>query len=236
MSFGEFPKKKGEQGKRTDLEEAMSSMGELATSSNAALTMYERHPEVMLKYGRRCIDYLALKRKQVLRRQQRKPVEVFVFWGDPGLGKTRRALWEAERDFGADEVYFKPAGKWWGLYDGEQVMVWDEFDGSQCTPTEFLKICDRYFHVQETKGGFVTPDLKRIYITSNFPIEEWWKVARETNPGAVKWDAVQRRIKESIHFIEEWKPKDKAPLVEFTENQEGMDWGDIEIGEGLPMN
>jgi hypothetical protein len=98
-------------------------------------------------------------------------------------------------------------------------MVWDEFDGSDCTPKQFLKICDRYLQVFETKGGFVTPNLKRIYLTSNSPVEEWWKEARANNPDAVKWNAVERRITRKVHFIGEWKPETE---VETTLNQQGM--------------
>lgn len=96
-----------------------------------------------------------------------------VYWGDPGVGKTRRIVEEA----GSDNTYWlpKPNGTrvFWDGYEGQENVVIDEFFGWM--PRDLMcRLCDRYPFRVETKGGSVPFTAKKIWITSNNPPNAWW--------------------------------------------------------------
>lgn len=111
--------------------------------------------------------------------EPRKP-EVMCFYGDSGVGKTsgvQKLLTEAGLD--VHDVYaVRPTvdGKlWFDFYDGEKVLVIDDFDG-KCSITDYLQLTD-YRHNQcvwPMKGSQVRVNFEKIYITSNFHPSTWW--------------------------------------------------------------
>jgi len=72
---------------------------------------------------------------------------IIIFWGPSGCGKTRRA----RRDFPG--AYWKTVTNWWDGYDGETVVVFDEFDGSKYKFRELLQVLDSSPMLVEVKGG-----------------------------------------------------------------------------------
>jgi hypothetical protein len=60
---------------------------------------------------------------------------------------------------------------------------------------ELLRITDRYPHRVEIKGGFRAFLSREIYITSNEPIEKWYKGEWYTEE---RISALRRRIDENI--------------------------------------
>lgn len=125
--------------------------------------------------------------------------EVYWFWGPPGSGKTRHV-----HELCVD-VYMVPDTpnlKWWDRYDGHEDVCIDDFRGSSCEFTRFLKLVDRYEFVVETKGGSRQLRAKRIYITSCVhPANCWY-----TNENL---DQLQRRLTEIKYF-----PKVQTKQVE----------------------
>jgi len=97
-----------------------------------------------------------------------------VYWGPPGVGKSSRALEEA----GPGAYWLpRPSGVgqtiWWDGYEGQEVVVIDEFYG-WIMRDMMQRLCDRYPLLVQTKGG-TTPFLaKKIIITSNEHPIAWW--------------------------------------------------------------
>lgn len=118
-------------------------------------------------------------------------VDVFVFVGEPGSGKSRMAYEENP------EAYTKPGstGKWWEGYDGHETVIMDDFRDSDMPLTEFLRIIDRHPHRVECKGGSRQLLAKKIIITTVIHPDKWYGHAKG-EPKA----QISRRIKEIWEF------------------------------------
>lgn len=112
-----------------------------------------------------------------------EPPRVQVYWGESGVGKSRRAWDEAGQD-----AYSKDETLWWDGYTGQRQVVMDDFDGTQVPITTLLKWLDRYKIRLQIKGGYVNKQYDSLWITSNFHPEEWYKCS------PVQLRALLRRI------------------------------------------
>jgi len=98
---------------------------------------------------------------------------VKILWGPTGTGKTRSVY-----DFhDHDSVYKHDGGDWFDGYQGQEVVLFDDFSGSDFKLTYLLKLCDRYPMRVPVKGDFVHFRPKVIYFTSNVDPDEWYKNA-----------------------------------------------------------
>lgn len=102
----------------------------------------------------------------------RDTIKVALFWGPPGTGKSRMA----RECF--PNAYWKDNTKWWPSYNGQSAVIWDEFGGWSCMPSDFNKVFDRYPHQVENKGGTVPLLATEYIIISNFPPGTWWDNAK----------------------------------------------------------
>jgi len=152
------------QGKRSDLLSLKRALDDGMTER--AIASGEHFP-VWAKYGK------VVQRYRRLTMPQRDWLsEVVVYWGEPGIGKTSRARHEA----GPDAFWLsKPGGQttWWDDYDGQEVVVIDEFYGWIARDL-MCRLCDRYPLNVETKGGSTRFLAKKIIITSNIHPQYWW--------------------------------------------------------------
>ncbi|MEM4959551.1 MAG: hypothetical protein QXX12_06760, partial [Nanopusillaceae archaeon] len=83
-----------------------------------------------------------------------EPIIVHWYFGRTGIGKSRRARWEAESEFGPDEVYRKAdPSKWFNGYDRHKAVIIDDYRDSWWYFTEILRLLDRYPTQVEVKGG-----------------------------------------------------------------------------------
>lgn len=116
--------------------------------------------------------------------------EVRVYWGETGLGKSRKAWEEATFD-----AYPKdPNTKFWDGYRGQENVVMDEFRGL-ISISHLLRWLDRYPVCVETKGSGCVLRAKRIWITSNLDPRDWYQ-----NLDQPTLNALLRRLK-ITHFI-----------------------------------
>lgn len=76
------------------------------------------------------------------------------------------------------------------------MVIWDEFGGWSCIPSEFNKIFDRYAHSVEVKGGNVALRATEFIIISNFTPGTWW----DPNKTRVDIAALTRRIHRYFWF------------------------------------
>lgn len=133
-------------------------------------------------------NYSAIKRIRVDNCQPpfRDDVCVNVYWGESGIGKTRRAWHEAGP---VEDVYIKnPNTKWWDGYRGQKTVIIDEFVG-RIDISYILTWFDRYPAMVEVKG-YSTPLLATtFFITSNVDPRDWYS---EIN--SAQRDGLMRRI------------------------------------------
>jgi len=97
---------------------------------------------------------------------------VTVYWGEPGIGKSQRARYEA-----GPSAYWLPQPDggtvWWDGYDGQETVVIDEFYG-WIKRTAMQRLCDSTPIMVQNKGGSTPFTAKRIIVTSNAPPSQWW--------------------------------------------------------------
>lgn len=116
-------------------------------------------------------------------------------YGPPGVGKSYTARLENP------DLYDKPTNKWWDGYQGEAVVLIDDFDMVHHILGHHLKRwADRYSFPAEMKGTTVQIRPKKIVVTSNYSIEDVF-----TNDGDALVKALKRRFKER-NMVEPYDP------------------------------
>lgn len=170
--FGKISK----PGKRTDLE----TIGNAINSGASMASIATEYPATFIRYHRGMMA-LAL----VNRRSDMRSLQVKVYWGASGTGKTQ-AVWRENPD-----VYSKPSGNWWDGYDGQDAILLDDFYGE--TPyAELLRILDVYPLRVPVKGGFVQANWTKVFITSNTHPKDWY---------VDEHGAFKRRVHEIVRFL-----------------------------------
>lgn len=126
----------------------------------------------MIRYGKALKEY-----KRVKTHPRDFKSKVFLFVGPPGKGKSTlmRIIGKALGSF-----YKAPApkgsGAYYDDYDGEDVFMMDEFDGSRMKPTDFNELCDEHEYVLPVHGGAGHQMVsKYIFIGTNYLPSQWWK-------------------------------------------------------------
>ncbi len=174
------------QGTRTDIEELVHH----ARTNGSIRDAIDHYPAAYFRYYR---NYAHV--REVVRppRNVDDGVQVVLYWGAPGTGKTRKAY---EENPGAYMVPLMQGGTvWYDGYNGEEVIIMDEFEGGMPL-TSLLRLLDRYPIKVPVKGGFTEYTPKKIILTSNRNYDEWYNwIGRE-----VKQAALRRRFTEILHF------------------------------------
>jgi len=108
------------------------------------------------------------------------------YWGPPGTGKSHKARTENPG------AYIKAQNKWFDGYEGEEVIILDDFDTDKLG--HYLKIwTDKWSCSGEIKGGTVKLQHKKFIVTSNYSIDDLWQDAPQMQ------QAIRRRCKVT-HF------------------------------------
>lgn len=176
---------KKQQGQRNDIAAAYERVREGKREREIA----EELPIVHAKYWRGIERYRGLILYDETKRFRH--VQVTVHWGEPGTGKTRKAVEDAEGDY---FILGKGSGErvWWDGYQGESTLILDDFY-SWIRYSDMLNILDGYQYRCEVKGSFVYAQWTKVVITSNQDPREWYGNVANT-------DALFRRIDDIIHF------------------------------------
>lgn len=183
VEYGDLPVSR--QGQRNDL----ASVREILDTGGDLLAVAEADFGVYLRYERSLRSYMSM------RTPKRDWVcEVRVFWGDAGTGKTRR-VHELEE---SNDLWVAVDNQlqWFDGYEGQPAVLFDDFVSVRNEKFGFLlQLLDRYAMRVPIKGGFVNWCPRRIYFTSNIPVEQWHNGV-STNQFA----ALRRRITQQVHF------------------------------------
>lgn len=146
-----------EQGKRTDLAEAVATLKESGIAAVA-----REHTETFVKYSR------GLRDAALFLQDSYCHPDVRGWWihGPPGTGKSHAARM-------LSSLFIKDQNKWWDGYDGEENVLLDDLDSR--TLGHHLKIwADKWPCKGETKGGTVFLRYKRFIVTSNYTPQHFW--------------------------------------------------------------
>ena len=154
------------QGHRSDVHIILTALKE----GKSEKQICENYPEEWAK-NYRIID--RYQRVHPISRRHRTEFHIHI--GAPGTGKstTINTL--------SPEAYWKPHGKWFDGFDGFQDVIIDEIDKSGLSLECLLKMADWFPYRVEVKGSHVDFNSKKIYATSNFPIEEWFPCEQPTS-------------------------------------------------------
>jgi len=154
------------QGKRTDLKiVAEKVLGKRKLKEIAA-----EHPVEFIKYSRGISALIDI----VDESPKERDMDIVLFFGDARTGKSTKARMYAQL-YGECYNLAIPNGGvvWFDGYHGENTLLIDEFKG-WISPAYLNQLLDRYQLKLPVKGGFVNAKFTHIFITSNFPPEDWW--------------------------------------------------------------
>lgn len=169
------------QGHRTDIHQCVAAIQKGAKIVDLA----KEFPTVILKYpkGLQLLAQNARKRKTGYEK-----LDVYIFWGATGTGKTR-AVWDMVDH---KEIYatFDVRTPWFDHYDDEAVVLLDECGPGMMNINMFKRITDGYPMLVPIKGGTAHWNPKIIVCTSNQPLHMWWPQADDKD-----FEAIMRRAK-----------------------------------------
>lgn len=119
-------------------------------------------------------------------------VEVTFIYGEPGIGKTFSIFEEhgLENVFTIDEYGdYQFTG-----YNGEKVVLFDEFAGQVRPITKMNKLLEPYPLKLNIKGGFTPARFEKVYIVSNKPLKDIYSDVRKDKDNFKLYNAFLRRI------------------------------------------
>lgn len=145
------------QGKRRDIDNAYDAV-ESGTNKRQFLRVCRPSYQAIKVYE---IAALA-----ILKDRPIEPIEVKWFWGPTGTGKTR----EAYKLY--PDLYRVRSPKWWDGYEGQEVILFDDWRDKDWEYNWMLQLLDIYPLALEVKGGFTKALWKRVIITCPNPPEE----------------------------------------------------------------
>lgn len=190
--------KKG-QGRRTDVHSLRDHV--LAHQSSAREILYSDSVNALAKFPQFYKMLTSLNRPQY--DSTAPPIQVELHYGEAGTGKTRQVY---ER-FEQDDIYFMPPGQhnWFDGYDGQSVLVLDDFDGKMPL-NALLRRIDRYPVQLPIKGSFVWRRAKTIVITSNMHPGDWYEWANRLP----QKKALYRRFTKVLRYSEGEEPVEEV--------------------------
>lgn len=181
--FGTLP----EPGKRRDLDEIAQMVVDGCTLRQIAV----ERPDAIIKYHR---GLTALRNILSTGRRPEAPALMFWFHGATGTNKTRTAFEFGEAKYGRGNVYIlpRPDCKFFGTYDGQPVVIFDDFRAKGVVFNHFLTATDVYPMEVDLKHGYANFAPEVIIITSPHDIHGTFATRSAKCPESL--DQVTRRF------------------------------------------
>jgi len=184
------------QGKRNDIHSFREAI--IAGATQKELIENDDHLETFAKYIKM---HDRIRTLYPTKRKREDDFKVILYVGEPGSGKTRKAH---EDHPGLFEVPISNGTLWFDGYDGDEVVLFDDFlgAGSKMSLDNTLKFFDRYVRKIPVKGGHAWYSPTTIIVTSNYHPRSWYKwTDREES-----WKALCRRFHEVWSFRLDQEP------------------------------
>lgn len=171
------------QGARNDL----NAVKDMIDNGASLIEIMETHFETYVKYARGIKEAKAMSimKKIPLERE----MEVIVFWGHSGTGKSHRAFHYSPSFYSWEQT------KFWEGYDGETTLIIDEFDDNAIAYQTLLKILQGWPLRLDIKGAHACANFKTVILTCEKDPFLWYPYIHPAN----KWGLV-RRITRIEHF------------------------------------
>lgn len=186
----------GGQGKRSDLKRLADSVLE-----NMPLAQVAReNPETWMKYYRGAIDL----HNRVAPKPAEEERDVYILIGPAGTGKT---AWCKERiaewNLTCHEVQSNNSGALsFEKYNDEQAILIDDYEENALAAQALKQLTDRYACYLPGRGQSIMARHKVVFITSNFPISEWFPA----KTSQINREAIERRAKAIMYCgLERWQ-------------------------------
>ncbi len=196
--FVEFGERPPPPGHRSDLGDLHERIKQGATAEQISDEFFSQY----LRYGKGIDKVIAFKQKA-----RTNPPRIEIYWGDTGTGKSRKA---AEENPGAF-WYCGDDDGWFDGYEGQDTVIFDDFDGSLFKLRKLLTILDHTPLRVKVKHAYQQFRPKKIVITSNFHPTKWYEGAAREHQ-----DALMRRIREFgviTHFNGCLMPQGNGPVM-----------------------
>ncbi len=187
------------RGKRSDIRLCFESI----KTGMPMQEILEEYTEVSFKYSR-MVEKLVSEQVRKRTRDEFRDMEVIVYWGGSGSGKTQRVYKEVKEKYGTHAAMHKlPQSHpcWFNGYTHQPVLFIDDFgidwtEGmNPCMPRALLlHIMDRYPLMLNVKHGeFAEALFTTVYITANEPPVEWFHASTPVRK-QLNQQAIERRI------------------------------------------
>lgn len=179
--------KKAEQGKRVDI----IALRKAIFDDNMTHRQLIMNDNLVVTYAKyiKFVDRCMLFKNQELANTFRE-ITTCCLIGPAGLGKTKYVF----DNEGFNNVYTLTNAStelWFDGYDRQEVLLIDDFYG-WIKYDFFLRLLDGWPCRLNIKGSSTFAVWKRVYITSNKPVESWYNFGRT--------DAIDRRINSVIYM------------------------------------
>jgi hypothetical protein len=148
------------QGARKDLHELRDAYKGGKTDKeviedDTLVSCYARH----MKFAEKC--------KRLYAKPRRHMTECIWYHGPSGTGKSTMAEYNAEKE-APDDVYLKPAGKWWDDYKGQKIVIIEDLKIGEMEIGDFCRLIDCRPLKVPVKNGFENFTSTKVYVTSNY--------------------------------------------------------------------
>jgi len=199
-------------GKRTDIHDAADAIREGSSLRELADT----NPVAIVKFSKGLMTLRSLLAKP---RDPSNPPTIYWIHGPTGTGKSK-FTYEYSMAYGKNEDDTWPASadlKWFDGYDGQQVVLFDDFRPKEVSFSFFLRILDRYPIKVPIKGGFVNWNPKLILITTPYDIDKTFEFRAQHRAEDIK--QLKRRITRVFNISD---PADKLCLDRLLSTARGI--------------
>lgn len=138
--------------------------------------IYNEKPKLAMKHA----IYIKELIKKTINGKPSRCSNVYYCFGEPGTGKSY--LFKQLSAILGEKPYYNTSIKgWWNGYNGEKLVIIDEFKNKGYTPQELNNILDGNTKSLAVKNGFVESNIENIVFISNFSPKFLFKDDTELN-------------------------------------------------------